>query len=160
MPRNLPITANSSASQKTNACNQTIASRLGRPQEAGPTNQERTLKPTLQKECPDFGEVVVVVFSDEVKVVNEAEWLLKAWVYECLSELFRLESCELFDERCARDSKFVQQVDDIARVVIGFMSFAVLQVGRREILAILGKVVDTCAPQGLQIQKMTGLFLR
>jgi len=55
---------------------------------------------------PDFGEVMVVVFGDEVKVVDEAEWLFEARMEQGAAEEWRVQSVEPLRQSGARGTKF------------------------------------------------------
>lgn len=54
---------------------------------------------------PDFGEMVVVVFGNEIEMVDETQRLLEPRVQEGLREDGALEHVEFFDKSRAGGSK-------------------------------------------------------
>lgn len=55
---------------------------------------------------PDFGEMMVVVFGDEVEMVHEAHGLLETRVRECVRDAGVVQSIELVCKCGARGSEF------------------------------------------------------
>ena len=110
-------------------------------------------------DCPDSGEVVVVVFGYEVEMVDQAHGLFEAGMQERLRKLGGPKRFEFSRQGGARRPKFIEQLRHVSRIVIGFVCFAVLQVGRGQVLFAFHEIVDAGTPERFEIEQMADLFL-
>jgi len=102
--------------------------------------------------CPDFGKVVVVVFGDEVEMVDETHGLFEAGMQKSLRELRGLKRFEFSHQGGTRHPKFVEEFRYVPRIVIGFVGLPILQIGRGEILFAFDKIVHAGCPQRFEIE--------
>jgi hypothetical protein len=102
---------------------------------------------------------MVVVFGDEVKMIYEAHRLPQAGMHESLRELGWSQNVQLLYKCGASRPEFIEKILNVARVVIGFVRFAVLEVGGGKLRSAFDKIVNASAPQCFQIQEMAHLLL-
>ena len=83
-------------------------------------------------ELPDAGEVVVVVFGDKVKMVDEAHGRLEARVRNRANKDAAVELVHAVEKLFPGSAKFSENLFEVPCVVVGFVCLAILQVGGGE----------------------------
>jgi len=103
--------------------------------------------------------MMIVVFGDKEHVIDDAKLLIEARVRTRARNHCRIVTLKSRDESHSLFAEPSEDVLDRVAVMIGFVRFAICQVGRREPLASNFEIVQPFQPKVFQIEQMPSLFL-
>ena len=79
---------------------------------------------------------------------------------QCLNEQHSVSVASFANENVSRDSEFTQDVFGGTLVMPRSVSLPVGQIGKRELFAVRGEVVNARQPQRLDVREVAGMLLR
>ena len=103
---------------------------------------------------------MIVVFGDEVQMVDQSEGLFESRMRDRPGKQSRLKSPHLIHEPQARLPELGKNLLNATRIVSRFVSFSIAQVGMREFSGARHVVVNSRDPQRLEVEQMSGVLLR
>lgn len=107
---------------------------------------DQNFQSTLVDELPNVSEVMVVMLGDEVQVVDQSHGRLHAGMNQRMGKLGRIELIASLDEARASVAEFFEDLVGRAGIVIGIVSFPVLQIGDGKFHSPVGEVFDARHP--------------
>jgi hypothetical protein len=103
--------------------------------------------------------MMIVVFRDEVQMIDQSKRLFKPWMRDCPGKQRCLKLSNPIQQLQSRLAEFGKNLIDATLVMPRFVSFPVAQVGGREFNRGSQVVVDSRHPQRLEVEQMSGMLL-
>ena len=104
--------------------------------------------------------MMIVVFRDEVQMVDQAHGLFEPRMWDLSGEQRSLKPSNSIDELQAGMAELGQDLLKLALIMPRFVSFSIVQVSDGEPGSIRQVVVNSRHPQRLEVEQMSGMLLR
>ena len=103
---------------------------------------------------------MIVMFCDEVQMVDQAHGLFQPRMWDLSGEQRRLKPSNPIDKSQAGIAELGQDLLKLALIMPRFVSFSIAQVCDGEPGSIRQVVVNSRHPQSLEVVEMSGMLLR
>jgi hypothetical protein len=111
------------------------------------------------QELPNPGQMVIVVFGDEVQMVDQAHGLFESRMRNGSGKQRSLKLSNSIYESHSLLSELGKNLLGATSVVARFVSFPIRQVSMSKFNGPGYVVVNSCQPQRLEVEQMSGMFL-
>jgi hypothetical protein len=104
--------------------------------------------------------MMIIMLRDEVQMVDQAHGLFEPRMWDLSGEQCNLKASNSIDKLTAGIAELGQDLLKATLIMLRFVSFSIAQVSDRESGSVRQIVVNSRHPQRLEVEEMSGMFLR
>ena len=103
---------------------------------------------------------MVIVFGDEMQVIDNPHGLLETRMEECPRQETRGDLFKPIKELETGGTELGEDFAERAIIVVGLMGLAIREIGGRELCASGEEIANSCGPEWFEVEEVSGVFLR